>query len=177
VPTHPISQYGEDKLKGEVHAADLFKAQELSSIGVRIFNCYGPRQRNDSIDSGVIARFYELAKSQGAVTVFGDGEQTRDFVYVSDVAAFFITAMRYLHKNKPGMQVFNVCTGDYNSLLQLIDALSEILHRKIEVDFQPPRPDSIVHSLGSNARAQSVIGWKPKVAMRDGLKMLHDAGG
>lgn len=176
VPTHPISQYGQDKLSGEKHAMQMHHSGGLASIGVRIFNCYGPRQRNDSIDSGVIARFYELARSSGQVTIYGDGKQTRDFVYVSDVAAFFIAAMQYLHEHNIAIAL-NACTGDHNDLLYLVNALREIVARDVTVQFEAERPDSIIHSLGSYARAGKLLGWKPTVTLADGLRMLHAAGG
>lgn len=167
----PINQYGEDKWKGEVYAYGLEKDQGYHTASIRIFNCYGPGQRADSIDSGVIARFCDLAMQKRPITVYGNGKQTRDFVYVDDVVDIFVSAMQRLHVT-PQSLVVNACTGVQTSLLQLIDTLSEVLQHTIEVKHEAARPDAIVDSLGSPELARAMLGWRARTSLSDGLKQL-----
>src|SRR4051812_43180335 len=123
-PVNPLSPYAAAKLAGEVYCQAFAASYGLETVRLRFFNIFGPRQRADSPYSGVIAIFAALLGQGKQPTIFGDGQQTRDFTYVSDV----VQALR-LAAERPGVsgEVFNVGTGRGTSLLDLIAALNRLL--------------------------------------------------
>ncbi len=114
----PISAYGCDKLSTEFNAFFLANGYALPSVGLRLFNVYGPYQSPGSPYAGVITRFIEQMLHHKPLEIFGDGEQTRDYVFIDDVVDAFIHAMNQL---KTGAEVYNVCTGPPISLNPFID--------------------------------------------------------
>src|SRR5207244_1330478 len=112
----PLSAYGADKLGCELHARAAGKLHRLRSVGLRIFNVYGPGQDPKSSYSGVISIFCERIQRGEPIEVFGDGRQTRDFVFVADVVTALLRAMDARLSGEP---VFNVCTGSGSSVLEV----------------------------------------------------------
>ena len=167
----PLSAYGADKRGCELHARVAFTVHGVPSLGLRFFNVYGPRQDPLSPYSGVISIFARLAAEGAVMTVHGDGSQTRDFVFVSDVVAHLERSMRVLHRT--GMaEVLNVCTGRATSVLALAEALvvvggagktpSRIVHGAA-------RLGDIRHSVGDPQAAISLLGLHASVLLMDGL--------
>jgi UDP-glucose 4-epimerase len=163
----PISPYGLDKRVDEQYAAlfgDLFGQ---STLGLRYFNVYGPRQDPSSPYAGVIARFAAGIGAGQPLQVHGDGRQTRDFVFVKDIARANVQALASDFEG-----VCNVGTGVSVTLLQLIDALAECVGETPQVVFGPPAAGDIRASAMSPGRLAKVLGEVPATALADGLRTL-----
>jgi len=166
----PLSAYGADKLGCELHGRVADKVHGVPTTGFRFFNVYGPRQDPHSPYSGVISIFVErLLRGQG-LTVFGDGLQSRDFVFVQDVIDHLVAAMETSgQESGKGARVFNVCTGRPTTLLDLIETLADLVGNRPEVSFQPARASDIRTSLGSPERATAALGVAARTPLREGL--------
>jgi UDP-glucose 4-epimerase len=167
----PLSAYGADKLGCELHARVADHVHGIPATGLRFFNVYGPRQDPRSPYSGVISIFCERILGAKPVDVFGDGQQTRDFIHVSDVVAALLAAMRLA---APGAPVFNVCTGQATTVLALAQTIAELTQNRPEIRLQPPRSGEIRHSLGSRDRAAPALGLGSPKPLRDGLANVLD---
>jgi UDP-glucose 4-epimerase len=165
-PIRPLSPYAAAKLAGEVYCQAFASSYGLETVRLRFFNIFGPRQRADSPYSGVIAIFAAALSEGRAPTIFGDGQQTRDFTYVSDVVQACLLAAE-----KPGVsgEVFNVGTGHGTSLLQLIEALNRQLGTAVTPRFAEPRAGDIRHSRAEISKARQLLGYDPKVPFEEGL--------
>jgi UDP-glucose 4-epimerase len=166
--TRPLSAYGADKLGCEQHAYVAGCVHGVPTCGLRLFNVYGPRQDPRSPYSGVISIFCERLTAGLPVTVFGDGEQCRDFVYVSDVVRALLAAMR--GAALPGT-VFNVCTGRATSVLALAVTIGGLLSVAPRVEHAPPRKGDVRASLGDPTRCRKALGFTARVALREGLAL------
>lgn len=166
-PLRPISGYGADKLGNELHAAAMAEAKGLAAVGLRFFNVYGPRQSPDSAYSGVISIFLNRWRSGRPLTVFGDGSQTRDFIFVQDVARALVAAMDRAQGGGGG--TFNICTGRATSILDLVAALAQVVQSPLDVDFAPPRSGEISASLGSPEAAAAALDFRAQTEFVAGL--------
>ncbi len=165
-----LSPYGLEKQVNEEYADMYHRLDGFSSLGQRYFNVYGPRQDPKSPYAGVIALFVDRISAGQNLTVFGDGEQTRDFVYVADVAAANVAAL--------GSEVAGACniaTGKRITLLKLIEILSGITGNHCEVSFQPEREGDIRHSLADTEKMNNVLGISALTTMEQGLIRLLQA--
>lgn len=167
----PISPYGADKLACEHQAAAFFHTRALSSIGLRFFNVYGPRQDPSSPYAGVISKFADNACKGRVHTIFGDGLQSRDFIYVEDVARALYSAMRVLIGSPEAVfNVSNVCTGRGTNLLQIIDIMSELLVDSAQdPNFVEARLGDIRDSLGDATRMRALLSIDETIEVSDGL--------
>jgi len=168
--TAPLSPYGLEKLVNDQYAALFASLHGLSSLGLRYFNVYGPRQDPASPYAGVISRFADRYRAGEALRVFGDGGQTRDFIYVGDVAR--ITAAALSHD---ATGVCNVGTGRTASLLDLIAALEQIGGKPAEVVHDAPQAGDIRHSATSIARQRALFGETPFTPLAEGLQSLLES--
>lgn len=168
----PISPYGADKLGAEHHARAMSAIHELPSVGLRFFNAYGPRQDPSSPYVGVISKFCSNRKADLGHTVFGDGQQSRDFVYVSDIVDGLLASRAHV-STAGGALVFNVCTGKSTNLLELARKIDETAGRgDTEIHHEPTRAGDIATSLGCPKCAQSDLGLNAKTTLGDGLGAL-----
>jgi UDP-glucose 4-epimerase len=168
-PVLPLSPYAASKLMAEQWAELYTTAYGLETVVLRYFNVYGPRQRADSPYSGVLARWCTAVQVGDVCTVFGDGEQTRDFVSVHDVAAANLLAL-----TSPQLQagsVYTVATGETTSLNTILSVLEKTAAHPVRKQYAPARSGDIVHSAGSSARLQS-CGWRPEVTLERGIQEL-----
>lgn len=165
-PTVPLSAYGADKLGCELHARAAGLVHAVPTVGLRFFNVYGPRQDPLSPYSGVISIFCERLRAGEEVVVFGDGTQTRDFVYVGDVVHALLAAMRVASIDA---RVFNVCTGRSTGLLDLVDAIAAILGVNPRITYGAARSGDIPASLGDPAAAREGLGFAARTSLREGL--------
>lgn len=159
-PTYPQSPYGLSKLVGEQIAAMLTKKLTI----LRLFNVYGPCQTGPY--AGVITRFLERARMGLPPEIYGDGKQTRDFIYINDVTSAVATI---LEKNAVG--IFNIGTGRAVSITELaymVIRLAGLSNRPI---YAPPRPGDIKHSVANINKIKS-LGWEPQTTIEEGLKKL-----
>jgi len=172
-PKDPISTYGADKLSCELHARACGVVQGIPSFGLRPFNVYGPRQDPSSPYSGVISIFLDRAMQGLDLTIYGDGGQVRDFVHVSDAVAAFRAAMNCASTDAP---VVNVCTGNSISVLDLARTVQDLAAQKGiargNIVHVAARSGDIRISIGDNSRAGTLLGWRPKVAIAEGLASL-----
>ena len=150
----PLSAYGADKFGCELHARVASHVHGIPTVGLRFFNVYGPRQDPRSPYSGVISIFCERIRRGAPIDILGDGGQTRDFVYVTDVVTALLAAMRLAPADAP---VFNVCTGT-----------------RLDARHGPPRAGEIRHSTGSPALSRKVLGLPDPVSLRNGLGHVLD---
>ena len=169
-PKAPLTPYAADKLASE-HYLDFYRRQHgLEPVVFRFFNVFGPRQDPSSPYSGVISIFTERAQKGLPIAVFGDGEQTRDFIYVGDLV---MVLMQALEVERPEEGAVNVGLNRATSLNQLLDAIAEVLGGLPEVTRQAARSGDIRHSRANNARLlQRFRLPDPPTSMRDGLVKL-----
>ncbi len=165
-PPRPLSPYAGAKLASEGVCADAADAGQLVAACLRFFNVYGPRQDPGSAYSGVISRFLSAAAAGDPVTIYGDGRQSRDFVYVGDVVDAILAA---LSRPLTGVSVLNVGTGRQTSLLELLGEVERRAGRTLERRLEPARTGDVLHSRADAGRARWVIGWQAGTSLAAGL--------
>ena len=165
-PKTPLSAYGADKYGCELHARVAGQVHGIPNVGLRFFNVYGPRQDPRSPYSGVISIFCERIAAGLPVSIFGDGRQTRDFVYVADVIRALLAAMALKPADSP---VFNICTGIPTSVAGLAGLIAELAGKPLSADSKPPRAGEIRHSRGQMEAADRILGTRGRVPLRTGL--------
>jgi UDP-glucose 4-epimerase len=163
---HPLSAYGADKLGCELHARVASHVHGVPTVGLRFFNVFGPRQDPKSPYSGVISIFCDRLRAGQGVAIYGDGGQTRDFVYVGDLVAALLAAMRVLPEGSP---VLNVCTGRKSSILDLARTIAGLCGAEAAIDFQPPRAGEIRVSVGNPERLATVLQIRAATDLKSGL--------
>ena len=142
----------------------------LETVSLRYFNVYGPRQDPTSMYSGVISKFSDVLLAGETPTIFGDGKQTRDFVFVKDVVQANLRAIR---SDLAGMgEAFNVGTGRQVSLLELLDTLCSLLERELPPQFRDARAGDVRDSVADISRATEILGYQSEFDLRRGLKAL-----
>jgi UDP-glucose 4-epimerase len=171
-PTRPLSAYGADKLGCELHARVAGAVHGVPTAGLRFFNVYGPRQDPKSPYSGVISIFCDRLAAGRSITIFGDGLQTRDFVYVADVVASLRAAMASL--TGPKTVLYNVCTGRSTSVVELAHAVADLCGIAADIAFAAPRAGEIRVSLGSPERLEAELGIACCTEIADGLRATLD---
>jgi len=162
----PLSPYAAGKVAGEHLLAVYARVFGLHTVSLRYFNVFGPRQRDDSPYTGVIAIFARALLEGRAATIYGDGEQTRDFNYVENVVQANLRAME--RDLEPGV-VINVGSGESLSVNALHSAMAELTGRQIAPRHEPPRAGDVRHSAASLDRARELLGYAPAVGWREGL--------
>ncbi|MFQ5612985.1 MAG: NAD-dependent epimerase/dehydratase family protein, partial [Anaerolineae bacterium] len=172
-PIAPLSPYGAAKYIAEVYAAiyaATYGGPEF--VGLRYMNVFGPRQDPSSPYSGVLSIFCRAALNGRTCHVYGDGEQTRDFVYISDVVqANLLAAATPLQERSA---VFNIGRGQQTSLNQIIALLDELTPDPVKVVYEAERRGDIRHSVADISRARARLGYEPQVSVRDGLRATLD---
>jgi UDP-glucose 4-epimerase len=169
-PIAPLSAYGQSKHAGEGYLALYERLYGLSTVALRLGNVYGPRQ--DPLgEAGVIAIFCGLLHSGGRPTVFGDGTQTRDYIYVGDVVSAALAAA-----GSQATGAINVGTGRETTVLDLVEALAALGGSEgFEPEFAPARTGEVQRIALDTARAQQELGWQAAVGLDQGLKLTLDA--
>jgi UDP-glucose 4-epimerase len=166
----PESPYGLTKVTGEYYLRSFAQLYGMQTVALRYFNVYGPRQDPKSTYSGVISKFVDVLMAGGVPTVFGDGRQTRDFVFVKDVVQANVKAM--LAPALPPGEVINVGTAKAVSLLELLAVLGELTGQNATPSFLPPRAGDVLHSLADISQARRLLGYEPQTSIREGLQEL-----
>jgi len=165
----PISPYAVSKLAAENYVKVFHEVYGLETVCLRYFNVYGPRQAYGPY-SGVITIFMNQLRSNQPPTIYGDGTQTRDFTYVQDVVEANLLAM--MNKNATG-EVFNTAAGVPTTINQLAKLLLEIMGRiNLKPVYQSPRLGDIKHSYADISKARRILGYEPKVSLKEGLEKL-----
>ena len=170
---NPISPYAVAKLASEYYMTSFYRCYGLETVALRYFNIFGPRQDPTSPYSGVLAKFITQMLNGEQPTVFGDGEQSRDFTYIDNAVSANLLACRAPADQAPG-RVFNVATGRRANLKETFSILKEIIGFPGDLKFAPERAGDVKHSLADISKAQKYLGYKPLVHFEDGLKKTVD---
>ncbi len=170
-PTRPLSPYGIDKLTSEHWLRFYSEVHGVPTSALRFFNVYGPRQDPSSPYSGVISIFIERAAAGRPITIYGDGEQTRDFVYVADVARAIVAAVDHPNATEPA----NVATGQTLTVRALAEHLVAIQGTATEISHGPGRSGEVRHSHAKVERLQEFFGLSAVTALDEGLRATCEA--
>jgi UDP-glucose 4-epimerase len=167
-PPHPLSPYAVQKYVAELYASRFAELYGLEAVSLRYFNVYGPDQDPASPYAAVIPRFLRAVSKGERPVIFGDGCQTRDFVYVRDVVAANLAAA-----SAPAAvsgKVFNVARGHQVTLLELLDAVARSLGRDaVRAEHGPPRPGDVRDSVADVRRAERELDWRAETPLEEGL--------
>jgi UDP-glucose 4-epimerase len=165
-PVAPASPYADSKLAGERLCAEA----KIPAVALRFFNVYGPRQDPRGPYAAAVPKFLEAARTGSPLTIFGDGHQTRDFVYVDDVTA----ALEHAALSPSLSGVYNVASGHSVSVLHLAELVLALTGLRSEIRHAPARPGDILHSSASIEKLRAT-GWKPSFDLGFGLKKILSA--
>lgn len=165
----PLSPYAAAKLVGEYYCQVFTRSYGLETLCLRYFNVFGPRQDPGSPYSGVISQFIDRLMRGERPVIYGDGEQTRDFTYISNVIEANMLAAQTNH----GIgEVINIANGEQVTINQLFQLVRQVTGRdNIEPEYKEARTGDILHSLADIGRATDVLGYEPKVGLRQGLEL------
>lgn len=166
MPVAPESPYALSKQYTEQAAVQIGAEYDFNAVGLRYFNVFGPRQDPEGEYAAVIPKFISLMVSGDRPTVFGDGEQSRDFVFVDDVVAANIQAA----ESGVTGEVFNIVRGERTTINELVDQLNEILGADIEPRYEAPRPGDIRHSVAEISKARNQLDYEASTPFEDGLR-------
>ena len=168
----PLSPYAVAKLVGEYYCQVFTRSYGLETVSLRYFNVFGPRQDPGSQYSGVISRFILSLESGEQPVIYGDGEQTRDFTYVSNVVDANLVAAQ---AREASGKVFNVANGESISINEVLETLKKLTGRtEIHARYAEPRPGDVRDSLADLNAAKSLLGYAPTVGLEAGLRLTLD---
>jgi UDP-glucose 4-epimerase len=168
----PISPYGVSKLAAERYCVSFARVYPLETVALRYFNVFGPNQDPSSQYAAVVPLFITATVDGRPISVFGDGEQKRDFTYVSNVTD---ANLRAASAEDVSGRVFNVATGRATSVNELADAIGAVLDRDVGREFHGERAGDIRDSWADVTRARDLLGWEPRVGLEEGLRIVADA--
>ncbi|RJP51473.1 MAG: SDR family oxidoreductase [Anaerolineaceae bacterium] len=166
-PLRPLSPYATSKRVDEIYGQLYFNTFGLEVVALRYFNVYGPRQRPDSQYAAAVPIFIRRLLDGKPVTIFGDGGQTRDLIFVGDVVRANLAAAT--HSSAPG-GVFNICTGQETRIIDLVEILQDLFPSAPAPEFSEPRAGDIYRSIGSPQLASDLLGFRARTSLEDGLK-------
>jgi UDP-glucose 4-epimerase len=166
---HPQVPYAVSKLAAEHYVFALGALNGIETVALRIFNAYGPGQRIPPVHAPVVPHFVKGVLSGASVIVHGDGSQTRDFVYISDVVAALIAAAAAPNVDR---KTINVGSGDETSINRLIAVLGQVTQRQPEVILNPHESGGITRLAADLTAARHLLGYKPQVRLEEGLSRL-----
>jgi len=167
----PKSPYAVQKLVGEYYAAAFAGCFGLETVAIRYFNVYGPRQDPSSPYSGIVSLFMTALIERRAPVIFGDGEQSRDFTYVEDVADLTLSAAR---ASGVSGRVYNGGNGNRYTLNQVWETLQKIEGVSIPAQYGPPRPGDVRDSQADTTAAVRDLGHRPRFSLEEGLRRTLD---
>ena len=169
---NPLSPYALQKLVGERYCKLYYDLYGLETVSLRYFNVFGPDQDPHSEYSAVIPKFIAKLLAKESLTIYGDGEQSRDFTYVENVVEANLLALRAA--TAPG-NICNIGCGERITLNQLVCLLEEILGANANVNYTASKPGDVRHSLADVTLAQRLLGYEPKVMVEEGLRRAVQA--
>ena len=173
-PKAPLSPYGVTKLSAEYYLNYYRRVHGLEYAAVRYSNVYGPRQDPHG-EAGVVALFSERLYEGRGLTVYGNGEQTRDYVFVGDVVGANLALTDAALPSGEGIDArgFNVGTGEETTVNQLAAVMMDVAGRRVDVSYAPARPGELQNSSLNNTRLRS-LGWAPATSLREGLRRTYE---
>jgi nucleoside-diphosphate-sugar epimerase len=162
----PYNPYGAAMLAGEELSRVFYTTYRIETVCLRMFNIYGPRESVDDPASSVVSHFIgKLLKSETPL-IYGDGKQSRDFIYVGDVVEAFRLACT---APKAEGEVFNIASGSRLSVSGLLSVFNQLLEIEVQPKYEDARPADVRHSLAETVKAQEVLGFRPRVSIHEGL--------
>jgi nucleoside-diphosphate-sugar epimerase len=167
MPTNPLSPYALQKVIGEQYLQMFTKLYGLETVSIRYFNVFGPRQDPSSPYSGVISVFATALLERRPPTIFGDGEQTRDFTYVANVVD---GVLRACDAPDASGEIINVATGGRISLNQLFEEMRKLIGVEVKPTYAAPRAGDVRDSQADISKARTLLGYEPIVGFEDGLR-------
>ena len=168
---NPLSPYAVAKLVGEYYCSVFYKVFGLETISLRYFNVFGPHQDPTSQYAAAIPAFVTAILKDEPPTVYGDGEQSRDFTYIDNVVEANLLAAR---AEKTAGEVINIACGEAVTVNEIIGMINGIVGRDIKPKYEPMRPGDVKHSLADITLAEKTISFKPIVPFKDGLELAID---
>jgi len=170
-PLNPESPYAVSKMTAEKYAFAFYKVYGVPTVSIRYFNIYGPRQ-DTSEYANAVSIFLGKTRCGEPLTVYGDGEQTRDFVFIGDVVMANLLAAT--HPDAEG-EIFNIATGLGTSINQVISLIKEVSGRESRVNYEPPRAGEVKHSRATIEKISKLIGYQPQTELKTGLQLTWNA--
>lgn len=167
-PTNPISPYGLSKLTGERYSKLYNDLYELPVTCLRFFNVFGPRQAKNDY-SGVITKFIEKISMDESPIIFGDGNQTRDFIYIDDIVESICLA---INRKKSMGEIINIGTGNPTKIKDLANFIIKIYNKDISTKYEPAKIGDIKESYADITKAKKILGFEPKFSLYEGLKNI-----
>src|SRR5882672_10028969 len=167
MPANPLSPYALQKFVGEQYCKVYHMLHGLETVSLRYFNVFGPGQDPHSEYSAVIPKFITGLLANQPITIFGDGEQSRDFTFIDNVVEANLLALRA--KEAPGI-VCNIGCAERITLNQLIQILEKITDTKARVEYAAGKPGDVRHSLADIGRAKAILQYQPKISVEEGLQ-------
>jgi UDP-glucose 4-epimerase len=166
-----MSPYGVSKYAGEAYCRSFSEVYGLETVALRYFNVFGPRQNPVSEYAAVIPNFIAAALLGERATIYGDGEQARDFTYIDNVVAANLAAATV-----PGIggETFNIAYGQRSTINELVKTIGEVAGTVIEVHYAPPRAGDVRISQADVTKARERLGYDPQVDLRDGLRRTYE---
>jgi nucleoside-diphosphate-sugar epimerase len=171
MPTDPLSPYAAAKLFGEYYCSVFSKVFGLDTVALRYFNVFGPYQNPTSQYAAAIPAFVTAILKDTPPTIYGDGEQSRDFTYIDNVVEANLLAAKTEGTNG---EVVNIACGEAVTVNQIIEMINDILGKNVQPEYTSPRPGDVKHSLADITKAGRVIGYKPVIKFKDGLEKAID---
>lgn len=171
MPTDPLSPYAVQKLTGEYYCRAFYRCYGLQTLTMRYFNVFGPRQDPTSQYAAAIPAFITAIHANRSPTVYGDGEQTRDFTFIDNVVEANLLAAK---AEKTSGEVINIACGSRITVNEIIAEINKFLGKNVKPDYVSQRPGDIRHSSADIRLAEQVIGYRPVVQFFDGLRRAID---
>jgi UDP-glucose 4-epimerase len=169
----PISPYGVAKLAAERYCVSFSRVYEsFETVVLRYFNVFGPRQSPRSQYAAVVPLFITAIAAGEPVTIFGDGEQSRDFTFVENIVE---ANLRAAEANGANGRIFNIAAGSPKTVNTLADTVGDMLGKPVEKQYGPPRAGDLRDSYADIATARDVLGWEPRVGFEEGLRRTAEA--
>lgn len=165
----PLSPYGASKLAGEALCSGYYHSYGMKTVALRFANVYGPHSTHKT---SVVAKFLRLAREGKPFVIYGDGEQTRDFVHIADICEAIRLALSY----DTGGEVFQIASGRETTINVLVKLLNEVVGTQLEAVYEPERKGEIRRNYSDIGKARRMLGFEPKVELRQGLRTLAEVG-
>jgi UDP-glucose 4-epimerase len=171
MPASPLSPYAVAKLTGEYYCSVFYNIYGLQTVSLRYFNVFGPQQDPASQYAAAIPAFVMAILKDEPPTIYGDGEQSRDFTYIDNVVDANLLAAR---ASQTKGEVINIACGQAVTVNEIIDMINNLLGKSVKPTYTPPRPGDVKHSLADITAAQNLINFKPSVPFHEGLQKAID---
>ena len=169
--TTPLSPYAAAKLAGEYYCSVFYRSFGLETVSLRYFNVFGPYQDPTSQYAAAIPAFVTSILKDEPPTIYGDGEQSRDFTYIDNVVEANLLAAR---TEQTAGEVINIACGQRVTVNEIIDMINDLVGKNVKPKYVDSRPGDVKHSLADITLAAKLIGFKPKVSFREGLRLAID---